>query len=227
VKTKAYFFKVKKNWRNALYNKAFKTDLLIGLLLLSIVFVFTYFYFDYIEHLPNGTALDDFVLRKLPARDVSSLIVFFEVSTVILLFARFSTNPVMFITFLMSFILVYIVRDVTIGITQLRAPAGIIELKDPLAGMVYRYRFITRDLFYSGHVSFVFLIYLCSNNKVDKYYTLCAVFFIGILLLIQHAHYVIDVISAPFFSFVCFWIAKRILHFQHVSVVIMHNNSLR
>jgi hypothetical protein len=184
--------------------------------MLVVLFVFTYFYFDYIQHLPHGTVLDDWVLRKLPPKDVSKPIVLFEASVFILLFIRCSTNPVMFLTFVISSIMIYATRDITIGMTQLRAPVGIIELKDPIASMVYKSGFVTRDLFYSGHVSFVFLIYLCSKNRVDKYYVLLAAVFIGILVLIQHVHYVIDVISAPFFSFVCFWMAKRILRNQHI-----------
>jgi hypothetical protein len=215
----AYFFKVRQNWRNALYHKAFRTSLIFGFVMLVALFVFTYFYFDYIEHLPNGTVLNDWVLRKLPAKDVSAPIVFLEASVFILLFVRSSANPVMFLTFLISSILVFATRDITIGITLLRAPMGIIELKDPISDVVYRSGFIERDLFYSGHVSLLFLIYLCLYKKPDKYYTLFAVISVGLLILIQHVHYTVDVISAPFFSLVCFWAAKRILRFQHIKYI--------
>jgi hypothetical protein len=213
----AYLFKVKQIWKKkALYNEAFRINLILGLILLVALFIFTSFYFSYIECLPRGTVLDDWVLRRLPARDVSTLIVLFEASVFILLLARVSTNPVMFITFLFSSVLIYATRDLTIGITQLRAPVGLIELKDPIAGMVYRYGFVTRDLFYSGHIAFVFLIFLCDNNKIDRYYTLLACILIGFLLLVQHVHYMIDILAAPFFSFVCFWITKRIFRLQRI-----------
>jgi hypothetical protein len=216
---KAYFLKVKQNWRNAINNKAFKADLLFGLVTMVVLFVFTSFYFDYIEYLPNGTVLNDWVLRRLPAKDVSAPIVFFETSVFILFFVRSSTNPLMFLTFLISCILVFATRDITIGITQLRPPIGIIELNDPISDLVYKSGFIERDLFYSGHVSILFLIYLSLRKKADKYYTLFSLITVGFLILIQHVHYTVDVISAPFFSLVCFWGAKRILRFQHIKYI--------
>jgi len=88
-------------------------------------------------------------------------------------------------------------------------------LKDPFGSILYPSRFITRDLFYSGHTAFLFQFFLCSTKKVDRYITFFAAITIGFLLLIQHVHYTIDVALAPAFAFACYWLSKRVIRYQH------------
>jgi hypothetical protein len=199
------------SWQKAWRNKAFRWNLISGLIILIIVIFFTYNFFAYIQNIKGGEVLNDWILGMLPAKDVSIPIVFFEASVIIIFFLRCTTNPTMFITFLIGLIFILISRCITIDITQFRAPTGIIDLKDPIAGMIYKTKSSNRDLFYSGHASILFLFYLCSTKKVDKYYMLLAVISLSILLLIQHVHYTVDVVSAPFFAFGCYWLSQRVL----------------
>jgi hypothetical protein len=90
----------------------------------------------------------------------------------------------------------------------------LIDLKDPVCDMMYCSRTITRDLFYSGHTATLFLFYLCSSKKPDRVYMLLAAIAIGILVLIQHVHYTIDVLCAPFFASGCYRLSKKILTYQ-------------
>jgi len=213
---KAYFGQIKENWKKFLRNKTFRWDLIGGLIALFFITIFTYFFFDFIENRAGGVVMKDWLLQWLPARDVSIPIVFFEISVIILFIIRSTLNPNMVITFLIAYIFVLITRSVTIGITQLRPPIGLIELKDPIAGLIYRSKLSNRDLFYSGHTSLLFLIYLCSTKKTDRYYMLFATIVVGFLLLIQHVHYTVDVVCAPFFAFACYWISKKIIHFTPI-----------
>jgi hypothetical protein len=202
------------NWQNAWHNRAFRANLISGLLIVIGLLIFTYHFFYYIEHLPNGIVLNDWLLRKLPAKDVSVPIVLLEFSTVILFLIRSATNPNMFVTYLIGFIFILLFRIITIYITQLGPPVGLIVLKDPIADMVYKSQFIRRDLFYSGHAAILYMFYLCSTKKIDKYYILFVVTVVSILLLIQHVHYTVDVLCAPFFAFGCFWLSKKYLRFR-------------
>lgn len=213
---KTYFNLIGQNWRNGWSNKAFRVNLISGVLLMIVLLIFTYHFFFYIEHLPGGTVLNDWVLKKIPPEDVSLPIACLEASVVIIFLFRSTTNPNLFVTFLFGFILILFFRIVTIYITQYRPPVGLIELKDPIAGTVYKSGFIKRDLFYSGHVAILYLFYLCSDKKRDKYYILFAVISVAILLLVQHVHYTIDVLCAPFFAFGCFWLTKRWKHFTGI-----------
>ena len=124
----------------------------------------------------------------------------------------------MFITALMAFSLLLIVRIITISATRLLAPVGLVTLKDPICDLMYGSKCITRDLFFSGHTATLCILYLCSFKKTDKYYILFAIMCVAILLLIQHVHYTVDVVCAPFFAFGCFWISKRKMRGQLVDI---------
>jgi hypothetical protein len=211
---KTYIWLIKLHWQEAWRAKTFRRILIWGLAALVVLVVFTFYFFDYIENHAGGVVMNDWVLRMIPPEDVSNSIVFFEGSVIILFMIRSITNPGMVITFLMAYIFVLITRDITIDITQLRPPVGLIVLKDPLAGVIYRSKLINRDLFYSGHVSLLFLLYLCSTRKADRYYILFAVISVSILLLIQHIHYTVDIVCAPFFAFGCYWLSKKITHYS-------------
>ena len=209
-----YIEQIKISWSLALHNKLSRKNLIWGSLALVFLAVFTYYFFDYIENRLGGVVMNDWILQMLPAKDVSGIIVFFEMSVISLFIIRCATNPAMVITFLIAYIFVLVTRSVTIGITQLRPPIGLIELKDPIAGLIYRSKLSNRDLFYSGHTSLLFLFYLCSGKKADRYYMLFAAISVGVLLLIQHVHYTVDVVCAPFFTYGCFWLSKKIPHYS-------------
>lgn len=206
------------NWRNAWNYKAFRKSLISGIVLLAVMVVLTYYFFNYIQYRKQGIVLNDWVLRMLPAIDVSVFIIFLMSSVVLLYILRSAINPNMVITFLIAYILLLATRIITISITRLLAPPELIVLKDPMGSLLYPSKFITQDLFYSGHTATLFLFYLCSTKKIDKYYMLLATISVGILLLIQHVHYTVDVVFAPLFAFGCFWLSKRILHLQNVTI---------
>jgi membrane-associated phospholipid phosphatase len=106
-------------------------------------------------------------------------------------------------------------RILTISILPLNPPAGIITLKDPIANIAYGGNgiFITKDLFYSGHTGNMFLFFLCLQHKWDKIIALAASFIVGILVMVQHIHYSIDVIAAFIFTYFIYLGAKKLAFF--------------
>ncbi|MGP8216658.1 MAG: phosphatase PAP2-related protein [Bacteroidia bacterium] len=203
-----------RNWQNALKNKVFRKNLITGLILFPVSLVITYLFFNHVEDSKGGIILNDWTLTVIPPEDVSFPIGFFLTSVTLLFFLRALIDPNMLLTFLFAYILLLYSRIITIEITGLLPPPGLIALKDPVSDVVYGSRFITKDLFYSGHTAYLFLLYLISYKKRDKYYMIFAVISVGILLLVQHVHYTIDIAFAPFFAFGCYWLAKKIIHYQ-------------
>jgi hypothetical protein len=102
---------------------------------------------------------------------------------------------------LWAYNVVTLVRMASIGLVSLNPPAGLIPLADPITNLFYGPHYITHDLFFSGHTTTVFLIFLCLKKKTDRIYTLFASLTVGVLLLVQHVHYTIDVLAAPFFTY--------------------------
>ena len=102
---------------------------------------------------------------------------------------------------------VTLVRMASIGLISLNPPAGLIPLADPITNQFYGIHYITHDLFFSGHTTTVFLIFLCLKKKPDRIYSLLASVALGFLLLVQHVHYTIDVLAAPVFTYVFYRVA--------------------
>jgi len=159
--------------------------------------------------------LQDFVLERLPASDVSIPTFIIIWSVVLLVFYRIYQNPIIFLVVAYGFILMCIARVLTISLLPLNPPPGLITLKDPIANIAYGGKgiFITKDLFYSGHTGNMFLFFLCLQAKWDKIIALAASFMVGILVLIQHIHYSIDVISAFIFTYFLYLGAKKVAFF--------------
>lgn len=209
---------IKQGWISAWYNKSFRTNFIVGLLLLAITMVVTSYFFNFIQDAKYGIALNDWVLQRLPAIDVSVFIVTIMASAALLFSLRSMANPNMLLTFLFALVIHLILRMITISVTGFFPPKNLIVLRDPMGSMLYQYRFISRDLFYSGHTAIVCLLYFCSFKKTDRYYMLLSAIGLGTLLLIQHVHYTIDVVCAPLFAYGCFWAAKKIIQYQNAYI---------
>jgi hypothetical protein len=129
----------------------------------------------------------------------------------LLTIVRCVQEPQIFLLFLWGFIILSLSRMISIIALPLNPPNELIELIDPISNSFYGSKFITKDLFYSGHTATQFLMFLCLQKKGDKLVTFISTIAIGVLVLIQHVHYTIDVIAAPFFTYVVFIITKRIV----------------
>ncbi|MGK9119212.1 phosphatase PAP2-related protein [Olivibacter sp. EAT-5] len=197
-------------WKQAMQSWAFKSWLIAGhLLFIVLLFVLPQF-FDHIE-LRDGVPLYDPLLNLLPTMDLSTPIFVCIWGMAALLLYRCFSSPAIMITALYGFLLVVFMRMLTISLVALDPPTGLIPLVDPLSNIAYgKAGFITKDLFFSGHTSTMFLIFLCLPNRVDKLLALIATLLVGSMVLIQHVHYSIDVLAAPLFTWCCFWLGREI-----------------
>jgi len=159
----------------------------------------------------TGPVLDDWVLAAIPARNVS-----WEIFTVIWGMGFYSLwrgieKPTIYINYLWTFIFVTILRVLAISLIPLDPPKGLIVLTDPLTGVFYGQSTITKDLFFSGHTSILFLTILCLEKKNDKIIASIATLIVACLLLVQHVHYTIDIIAAPIIIYPVFRFVKYLL----------------
>ena len=200
----------KTNWQFAWQQKYFKQQIIIGFIILLIVLAFFPFFFNYIEK-REGTLLNDFVLDFIPSYNLSIAIFTTIWSMGLLLVIRCVQQPKILLLFLWGFILLSISRFISISLLPLQPPNGLIELKDPLSNSFYGTKFITKDLFYSGHTATQYLMFLCLQKKWDKIITLASTLAIGIMVLIQHVHYTIDVVFALPITYMVFILTKKIV----------------
>ncbi len=209
-KVNTYFKTVGLNWELAWQQKKFRYKLFTSIFFLAVILVCSPFFFQYIEK-RNGFLINDPLLKLFPAYNVYILIFILVWSNVFLMLLASIKMPPLLLTFLWAYVLLSIVRWLSIFLFPLEPPPGIIELTDPLSNYFYGVNFITKDLFFSGHTATLFLLFLCHQNKMIKYYTLISCIAVGILVLIQHIHYSMDVIFAFPITYLCYKGAKFII----------------
>ena len=196
-------------WGEALQLPLFKQKLLVGLgVFITLLNVFPVFY-QYIEK-RNGIMNHDVFLHLIPAFDVSIPIFIVTWFMAILMIMKAIKNPAVFLTFLYGFIILNIARFISISLIPFNPPHDLIPISDPISNIFYGDTYVTKDLFFSGHTATQFLCFLCLNKRLDRALGLIATVLMGALVLIQHVHYTIDVISAPVFAYICYWLASKV-----------------
>jgi PAP2 superfamily C-terminal len=196
-------------WKKAWQERSFRTRLITGLFILPVILLFFPYFFSIIEK-RKGTQLSDWVLNTLPAYDLSLPIFAIIWLMTVFIIVRCIQSPSLFILFLWSYIFLCLSRIITISLVALAPPPGLIELKDPVTNIFYGGKFISRDLFYSGHTATQFLLFLCLQKRRERLPALVSTVLVGLMVLIQHVHYFIDVISALFFSYLAYRLAVSV-----------------
>jgi hypothetical protein len=202
------FISLRQEWQGAWQLPSFRRRVIAGLIIIvSILSSFPVF-FQHIER-RHGIVLNDPILAMLDPHNVSLplFIVIWAISGYAVY--RAAQTPQMFLNFLWSFILLSLFRTLTISLVPLDPPAGLIPLVDPLSNFFYGDKFVTKDLFFSGHTSTVFLLYLTIPGRSDKKLALLATFVVVSLLLVQHVHYSLDIAGGFFFAWLSYFIAMR------------------
>lgn len=109
-----------------------------------------------------------------------------------------------------TYLLLQFLRAIILLIVPLNPPEGIIPLEDPfLHATFYNGRPNLKDLFFSGHVATLVMFIPIISNKWVRGIILLAAIVVGFLLIAQRVHYIADVVAAPIFAVIAFWIAKR------------------
>jgi len=211
TRIKLYIDEVRQEWRLALQDKLFW-----GLGIISIVLTIAFFgnigdFLEYIESRP-GCVLNDAILNALEAHDMSGPIFFIIYAGAALVFIFCLPCPWTFLFAAHIFLLQNLIRALCMYFTPLEPSPDIIPLHDPLLlPYVYRESVKLKDLFFSGHTAtltvycIVFRRYIVWR-RIFKILTVL----MGVLLLIQHCHYTIDILGAVPMSYFAYLLAKYI-----------------
>ena len=198
---------IKTNWKIANRSVSTRLKLIVGTALIFVIIVMLPIFFNTIEK-RNGVVLHDFVLAQIPPHNVSAAIFVIIWGMGLLILYRAVFKPDIYLHYVWGLIVVCLVRMMTISFVALNPPAGLIPLTDPLTGIFYGESTITKDLFFSGHIATLTLIYLCLKKKTDKIFGMISIFVVACLLLVQHIHYTVDIIASPFITYACFSITR-------------------
>lgn len=191
---------VKLAWFDAWKLSSFRWKFWTSLIVFGAILTSLPFFFRAIEA-RNGFVFSDILLTQIPPHNVSIAVFFLIWSSCILVVYRLIQDPLIMLEIFWTYNGVTLLRMACISLISLNPPEGLIPLADPITNQFYGEHYITHDLFFSGHTATVFLVFLCLKQKIDRIYTLCATILLGILLLIQHVHYTIDILAAPVFTY--------------------------
>ena len=198
-------------WKSLIGNKGYLRVWIVSLFTTLAVLVLAGLYLCYNESRTNGIVLNDYVLANLLPRDVSTLL--FSITWISIL----GSLPIMLRTpdramrVFWGISVMGLTRCMVMYLVPLDPPIGIIPLRDPFVeGAFYDNKVLVKDLFFSGHTSNMVLLTLFMDIKWLKIILAFASAAVGYLLMVQHVHYAIDIIAAPFFAYMAYRIAIKI-----------------
>ena len=200
-----WYTTVMRNWQEAMQDAGFKRYFLPNFVLCFTLYYMT-IYWVALNSTTIGAVISDPLYPYLPRYDFSWVIFCLTYSCTILLLLNIAQYPYLLHRAFVTFVAVFVVRAICIHLVPLSPSPDIIPLQDPITNSLAGEGHIRNDLFFSGHVADVTTFYLlCRSNMIRRYMFLC-ICTSAVLLVCQRVHYTVDVIAAPFFSYVCYWI---------------------
>ena len=194
----------KKTWKTNLASSNFQLRFLFTFLLLGIVIRMLTWYLVYNEH-REGVVLDDPILKIITAVNLNIPIFALIYVSLIVGLITLAFTPEWLLIAIQTYSLTVIFRIILMYVTPLDVPHGSIDLEDPLVFVLGTGGLkLTRDLFFSGHTSTLFILSLTSRSKKLKYIFLISTILVGIFVMLQKVHYSVDVFVAPFVAYSSF-----------------------
>jgi membrane-associated phospholipid phosphatase len=118
-----------------------------------------------------------------------------------------ASHPDFLLIAMQSYALTATFRMLAMYSIPLDPPETIIPLIDPFVEFFGGGTTLEKDLFFSGHTSTMFLLFLTARQRVIRKIFLILTILVGLCVLLQHVHYTVDVIIAPFVAFTSYRIA--------------------
>lgn len=164
-------------------------------------------FFRFIANKP-GISLPDPLLEALPGRDLSTPLFVFLYAVIAMVVIGLARYPVIFLRAAQAYVLLSLLRMISMALFTLEPPSGLVELHDPISSIFYPEREpFRKDLFFSGHTATVYLLYLAAPWRIGKPLLLLATAIVGCAVLVQHVHWTIDVLAAPFGAWLAWWLS--------------------
>ena len=195
------------DWKNFLTKR--KKELILTILFLAVILYIFPNFLIYVEE-RQGVTLTDPILELFNPIDLTWLTFGLIYISLIVAIYSFAAKPEVLLLALQSYSLLVIFRMMVMYSAPLNAPEKLILLNDPFVQFFGSGEVLTKDLFFSGHTATLFLLFLISDKKYLKIIFLMSSILVGIAVLLQHVHYTIDVLAAPFFAYSSYKIAAVI-----------------
>lgn len=190
----------------------FRWRLGLVLLLLAALLAVVPGFYHYIQARP-GRLLPDPLGALLPVRDVSAPTFTLIYGSIVATLGVLLPRPLLLLRALWAYYLLQLLRMLTLWLLPLDPPRELVLLHDPVVDVLFKASTaapIVRDLFFSGHTATMVLLLLLVRGRTLRLAMLLATIAVGTLVLVQRVHYSYDVLAAPFFAWLAYWLAGRV-----------------
>lgn len=201
------------NWRNALNSRRFTVEFIVSILILATSLICFSKFEEFIE-IRKGIQFTDPLLHTFKAINLTGPIFFMIYGAILVALLSLLNSPHRLMILFEAYALMVLIRIVMMYILPLSPPNGMIFLKDPLVEFFGTKQIMGNDLFFSGHTSSVFLLFLAVPKKIKRLFLVITIATASSVLL-QKAHYTVDVLVAPFVAFACYCAVMRLFHRSH------------
>ena len=200
-----------KNAWQLYFSRPNKRILFLFTLAILTLTLISFVYFLTFNENRTGYIFNDPILNLFEPMAVSELTFFvtyfFAIYGLIISFRE----PALFVSLLQAYTIMTVFRMLCLYIVPLEAPLSIIPLKDTfLQSTFYSGRENLKDLFFSGHTATIFLLAFGFRKKTTKWLFISGACLVGVLVVMQHVHYSIDVLVAPVFAFIDIRLQKKL-----------------
>ena len=190
--------KVIHQYKTHFSEKRFIYSMLTGWALFIVSLVINYYAGTYATE-KASSSVTDIILSNTRAYDVDGMFIYGALILVSSIALLCVFEPKRFPFILKNIALFVLVRSVFITLTHLGPFPNHTEVS--ALNLISRFSF-GGDLFFSGHTGLPFLMALSFwNNKALRYTFLTISVFFGIVVLLGHLHYTIDVLAAFFITY--------------------------
>ncbi len=196
-------------WSAAWSDRDFRRRALGSAVGLVLVLTALAHFLSWVERRP-GVVLPDPLLNLLTPHDLTWLTFALIYAALIATVARLADQPRMLVLGLQAYALMALLRMAAMSLAPLEAPPQMIPLLDPLVEAVSSGTVLTKDLFFSGHTSTMFLFFLLARGRWARTVFLAGTLAVAVCVLEQHVHYSVDVLVAPLFANAAYEIAQRL-----------------
>ncbi|MDP2594269.1 MAG: phosphatase PAP2-related protein [bacterium] len=189
-------------------------DFAISLFTGAVLFIASYIIMSHaVTYATESTSnsVTDIVLSNTAVYDVGGIFVWGAVVLALVALAACLMGPERIPFVLKSSALFMLIRSIFISLTHISPYPFHVELSQNIVTYLVPSFFMGDDLFFSGHTGFPFLLALIFwDNVVLRLIFLGFSILFGVVVLLGHLHYSIDVASAFFITFTIFIIAKTL-----------------
>ena len=210
-KSNLYFSAIGTAWRYAWSFASFRIQVVITFIAVSSFTVIFSSFFDFVES-RSGALMSDYLLESLPSYNVSWIVFFFLYSGILFGLYYHLNHPKTILIIFQTYVIVTLVRICTITLIPLEPPVGYIPLREPFVQLFTSGgKIISKDLFFSGHMSTILSLFFASHRKYVRTFLLFCTLMVGVMVLVQHVHYTIDVIVAIPATYMIYFFSKKYL----------------